>query len=269
MAGTTAEAQRRLGNYSRYGYKQMNRHGAISVTAGIGLSSYYGDVKSNPLSFQARPSTQVGVMYRVNNKFHVRSEAIWYRIAGSDALIKDDEVLRKRNLSFRADNFEWNVVGLLQFFNKYSVFRRSPFNPYAFAGIGVTTYNPKAEYQGDWVALRPLKTEGVDYSAVTMMIPFGVGITYHVNKMWDVSFEYGYRYTFTDYLDDVSTFHLGVDAFDDPVARALSDRRPELGLDPWAAGSIRGNPNRNDWYLITGLKVTYTPPISNKRPAFR
>lgn len=269
MAGTAAEAQRNLGNYSRYGYKQMNRHGAISLTGGIGLSAYYGDMKSEALSFQARPSTQVGLTYRVNNKFHIRSEAIWYRIAGDDALNDIESGIKTRNLSFRADNFEWNVVGLLQFFNKYSVFRRSPFNPYLFTGIGLTTVNPKAEYNGDWVALRPLQTEGVAYSSIALVIPFGLGLTYHIDKMWDVSFEYGYRYAFSDYLDDVSTVHVGVDAFSDPVARDLSDRRPEIGLPVVPAGNKRGNPSVKDWYLITGLKVTFTPPISNKRPAFR
>ena len=147
-------------------------------------------------------------------------------------------------------------------------------NPYGFAGLALTTNSPKARYQGEWHDLRPLQTEGVSYSSIIFALPLGLGLTYHVDNNWDVSFEYGYRITFSDYLDDVSTVHLGKENVNDPLRKALVDRGPELpGVKPRPAGSIRGNTNRHDWYLITGLKVTYTPELSKmkryRRPKYR
>lgn len=107
-------------------------------------------------------------------------------------------------------------------------------------------------------------TDGVNYKPVAVVVPFGVGIAYHVNSNWDLAFEWGYRITSTDYLDDVSTTFKGVENFSDPLARALSDRRPEMGLEPLAAGRKRGNSGVNDWYLILGLKVVYTPSLRPK-----
>lgn len=247
----------------------MNRHGVFSFSAGVGISSYFGDLKDSRTDLWARPSTQLGVQYRLNNHLHLRNELFWYRIAGADSLNDQESDIYSRNLSFRSDNVEWNLVARYEYFNKFSRYNRPLLNPYGFAGIGLTTVSPKAQYQGEWVALRPLMTEGEDYSPVALVIPFGLGVSYHVNNNWDVSMEWGYRYTFTDYLDDVSTTHIGVDHVADPLRRALSDRRPEMGLQPVPAGNKRGNPGSNDWYLITGLKLTYTPGPNYRKPKFR
>jgi opacity protein-like surface antigen len=271
LSCSIAEAQFRQFK-NRYN-QRMYRHGEFSFSAGLALASYYGDLKDNPTDLWAKPSTQLGVQYRFNNHLHFRTEALWYRISGADSLNGIETGIHTRNLSFRADNFEWNVVALWQLFNKYARYNRPTLNPYIFAGVGLTTNNPKAHYNGEWYNLRPLQTEGVAYSSLVLVLPAGLGITYHISNNWDISAEYGYRITFNDYLDDVSTTHLGVDNISDPVRRALSDRRPEIGLQPFPAGGQRGNPSNNDWYLIAGLKITYSPGPANskryKRPKFR
>lgn len=244
----------------------MYRHGLVSYTAGAAISTYFGDLKDNPVDLWAKPSTQLGVQYRYNNHLHFRTEILWYRISGADSLNDIETDIYTRNLSFRADNFEWNVQAMWQLFNKYSRYNRPILNPYAFVGVGLTTNNPKAFYQGEWHALRPLQTENVSYSPIAFVLPAGLGVTYHVNNKWDISAEWGYRMTFFDYLDDVSTVHIGRDNISDPLKKALADRRPEAGYSPAAPGGKRGNPSRDDWYLITGLKLIYSPgPASQSR----
>lgn len=250
-------------------YKQMNRHGALSLSGGLGMSSYFGDLKGRQTDIWAKPSTQLGVQYRVNNHFHIRTETIWYRIAGADSLNDKESSIYSRNLSFRSDNIELNIQVLYQLFNNYSRFNRHLLNPYGFAGVGITSVKPEALYKDEWHNLRPLMTEGVNYNSVAIVVPFGLGVSYHVNRNWDWSFEFGYRYSFSDYLDDVSSVHIGVENVEDPIAKALSDRRPEKGLLPVKAGNIRGNANINDWYFIAGLKATYTPGINYRKPSFR
>ncbi|WP_224999051.1 DUF6089 family protein [Cesiribacter sp. SM1] len=256
---TIAEAQFRKGIDEPVSvYQRKNRHGTFFYSAGFGISSYFGDLKDDRKQLWAKPSTQLGLQYRVNDRLHFRTEISWYRISGADSLNDPNTGIYDRNLSFRADNFELNLVGLLHLFNKYSI-AKPPVNPYLIAGVGLTTNTPKANYNGEWHKLRPLKTEGTSYSAVMPVFPVGAGIAVHLNTNWDISLELGYRFTFTDYLDDVSTTYRGVENFEDPLARALSDRRPEMGLNPLPNGNRRGNSTDFDGYLITGIKVVYTP----------
>lgn len=268
FCGTLAEAQERFGTPGIAAYKRMNRHGVFSFSAGAGISSYYGDLKASNTDLWARPSIQLGVEYRLNNHLHFRSELSWYRISGADSLNDQDLSIYRRNLSFRSDNVEMNIVARYEFFNRFSRVNPRLLNPYGFVGIGFTTVNPKAQYQGEWYELRPLITEGVEYSPIALVIPFGVGVSYHIDRNWDLAFEFGYRYAFTDYLDDVSSTHLGVENIEDPIRRALSDRRPEIGIPPVEAGNQRGGPAR-DMYLMTGLKLMYTPDLNHRKPKFR
>lgn len=250
-------------------YKLRNRHGVMSYMIGAGVSSYYGDLKDSRTDFWVKPSIQLGAQYRAGDHFHFRSELTWYRISGADSLNDPESGIYKRNLSFRADNFEWNVVALYQIFNKFSRVRRPTLNPYVFAGLGFTTNSPQAYYQGEWVDLRPLETEGVEYNAIVLVVPFGGGIAYHVNNYWDIYLDVGYRVAFSDYLDDVSTTFKGVNNFDNPLAAELSDRRDEIGLPTMAPGKKRGNGGVNDWYMITALKLVYTPFAKYRNPKHR
>ena len=65
---------------------------------------------------------------------------------------------------------------------------------------------------------------------------------------------------FTDYLDDVSNQHVDPASFSDPIASALADRRPELGLPAVPAGTQRGNPSDDDGYFLFTVKVEYYLP---------
>ena len=109
--------------------------------------------------------------------------------------------------------------------------------------------------------LAPLKTELVAYSRFTPVIPMGLGMRFKVGPFMNLSFEGGYRTTFTDYLDDVSTVH-HTSGFADPIALALSDRRPEIGLPVAADGSKRGNPATNDAYFLFNAKIEYYLPVN-------
>jgi opacity protein-like surface antigen len=266
LSCSVAEAQQFRQFKNRYN-QRIYRHGLVSFTAGGAIATYFGDLKDNPVDLWAKPSTQLGVNYRYNNHLNFRTEVLWYRISGADSLNDVESDIYTRNLSFRADNFEWNVQAMWQLFNKYARYNRPTLNPYIFAGIGLTTNNPKALYNGEWYALRPIQTEEKEYSAVVVVLPAGIGVTYHLNANWDISAEYGYRITFNDYLDDVSTIYPDkpYDQLTD-LQQIFTDRRPEMGLEKRPPGyPYRGNSKNDDWYLITGLKLTYSPSPANQR----
>lgn len=273
LACSIAEAQN-MRKFRNRANARYSRHGIFQFTGGIGISSYFGDLKDNAFNLRAKPSIQLGAQYRVNNNLHIRSEIMWYRIVGADTLNDIETSIYDRNLSFRADNVELNVVALWYLFNKFARRNRPVVNPYAFAGVGISTNSPKAFYQDEWHALRPLQTEGVQYGAVVFALPAGFGVTYHISNNWDISAEWGYRITFSDYLDDASTDYRNQDTFTNDLARKLSDRRNELGRPARYQGDkYRGNPGNNDWYMITGLKATFTPGPAGmrryRRPKYR
>ena len=159
---------------------------------------------------------------------------------------------------------------------------------------------------GEWVALQPLGTEGQNidgtgvepYSLVQFQIPFGIGFKLRLPDNFDASIELGARYLFTDYLDDVSGTYLGLDRYDDALTRAFVDRSIEhidvISGDPrdlnavreiaggfsivngirrrasfGSEGDIRGNPDDNDLYFVTQIKLSYIIGGVKRRAKFR
>ncbi len=45
---------------------------------------------------------------------------------------------------------------------------------------------------------------------MALVVPIGVGVKYALNERMNLGFEVVYRYTTTDYLDDVSKTYVGV-----------------------------------------------------------
>src|SRR6185369_11445300 len=113
---------------------------------------------------------------------------------------------RERNLSFSENCFEISAVGIINLFPQgRSFYQRPAFNVYGFAGIGLLYFNPTTMYNGQKYQLASQNTELVNYSTVTPVIPLGLGVRFKIGPFTNLSFEGGFRKTFTDYLDDVST----------------------------------------------------------------
>ena len=55
---------------------------------------------------------------------------------------------------------DFRLLANRSYFKPYRKYyhQRRKFEPYAHAGVGVTTVNPKADYNGETVKLRPLAT---------------------------------------------------------------------------------------------------------------
>jgi hypothetical protein len=146
---------------------------------------------------------------------------------------------------------------------------------------------PQGVSGGEWVKLRELQTEGQEYGPFQIAIPVSIGGELYLNNRMSIGMEFGIRKLFFDYLDDVSSEYQDLDSFDDPLARIMSDRslEPKSGFTdenrtlPYPAvlttyesgesywrtgalgsgldGSIRGNPDDNDLYVVTQLKFKY------------
>jgi len=260
----------------------MRRQRSLILVAGTGTSTYLGELANDGDYLQAKPNLNVGLQMYLSRRIGVRADVTWFQLSGADS--KSNEAGRiPRNLSFSSNNFELSAVGMINLYPQgRSFYQRPAFNLYGFAGIGLCYFNPTTQYQGKTYALAPLQTELVAYSRVTPVIPMGGGARFKLGPFVNLTFEAGFRKTFTDYLDDVSTVHHDASKFSDPIAAALSDRRGELNPPQALApeGTKRGNPSTMDAYILYNVKLEYYLPVNflegngqqktfkNKRKAF-
>jgi hypothetical protein len=234
------------------------------VSIGSGTTNYFGEMV-NPGSWgTTRPNVILGAEYHLSNRVALRGEFSWFQISGNDADANDDR--EERNLNFTSNNFELNVAGAVYLLPQgVRFYQRSKLNPYVFAGIGLLYMNPTTrDSSGVKHALQPLRTEGVSYSRFQPVIPFGGGVKIKVDPFFNVILEAGYRLTFTDYLDDVSsTRYADFSLISDPKGQELSDRRVGKNRpadDVRTTVGKRGNPEKNDHYMMMNIKVQYYLP---------
>ncbi|RYG54257.1 MAG: hypothetical protein EOO01_02050 [Chitinophagaceae bacterium] len=315
MATEDATAQR---------FTAKKRYRTIGVS--INAMNYFGDIVPESdftsLRFKStRPNIGVNYSMRLYPRITVRGNFFWGRITGDDAKAADpgeadNKGRYNRNLSFRNDIKELSGTVMIDLFeNRGNYLRRPDLVPYVFVGVGVMHHNPKAYWGGGytgentpdlpagWYELQPLGTEGQNiggdypdkYSLVQIVIPAGLGLRYKLDRNWDISFEIGWRKTFTDYLDDVSGTYadknmlLQNGGLESAVLSDRSGYNPQsiqngvVNVDedgivdnglPWVNGygkdgSQRGDKSDKDWYIVTGFSLNYILNPSVRSPKFR
>jgi len=244
-----------------------------------GISTYVGDLTPDPIEFsQMHPAYGALVRYNLNKKWTLKGNAYFGTISGSDAQDAKSDASKARNLSFKSyiydfsGQIEWNILGI------QAGYKKDRFSPYLFLGLSVFSFDPTANLNGEDVRLQPLGTEGQEttkyndrqkYALTQIGIPFGVGLKFNLGNAFNIGLETGIRKTFTDYLDDVSTTYpvtgyLKRNSQGGVLAEQLSNRsvlmadgKPSIYVTD-GKSVARGNPDNKDWYLFSGVTVTYT-----------
>lgn len=268
--------------------------GAANFLGELGGANQIGTNFVKDLEFSTtRPSLAIGMRYKTSKRFGVKGGLYYQLVSGADRLTKEP-FRNNRNLSFRSHIFEVSVQGEFYFTkeqqgHRYKIknakgMKNYDYQAYLFVGIGGFFFNPQAKYEGHWVNLQPLGTEGQGlpggpkkYKRVNICIPYGIGAKYNINKDYSVGLEIGMRKTFTDYIDDVSTVYYDNDKLRDEngaMAADLADpsllRYPaELGgnsVNAWQAGpgQQRGDPKDKDAYMFVNITVSYKVPYKKR-----
>ena len=232
-----------------------------------GTSHYLGDLSPKTNRLSAGKTHLMGgafFKYNINNYVAVRLGGNYGKLSADDAN-SNIESQKTRNLSFESKLIEGNLIAEFNIlgYQPYNLVR--PFSPYIFAGVAFFNFKPQAELDGSMVELQPLGTEGQGlaefperklYQLTQFSIPVGVGVKYALTDQLNLGFEIGIRKTFTDYIDDVSLTYV------DDVLLA-ENRGPETVAlanrtgSPITAGQGRGNADNDDWYLISGITISY------------
>jgi hypothetical protein len=265
----------------------------------LGGSNYNGELVSSAFEMQGT-HFNAGLITRWNpvQRISFRLSANYGHISGDDRWYSNDEERTLRNIHFKSEI--WDFTGAVEVNLRTFGFKQTTgVIPYLMAGVSVFKFNPRAEFiydptgwaangglqnyadlidrDGDWVELQPLGTEGQEttenndlkrYALTQLAIPVGFGFKWRMNEHWEVGVEYGTRFTFTDYIDDVSGTYIEpvfIESQYGSMAAALADPST-TGLE---AGSNRGDgKDKNDMYSIFGLTLTYKIVRNQACPQF-
>lgn len=274
----------------------ISSYGQYSMDFGLnlGATNYLGEIGGN--TGEAKPfildmrlqqtNFIVGGFYRFNFTRNIAAKLSFNygRISGADSL-SNEPTRVGRNLSFRTDLLEATLSGEYVFFSYNDMSRRSKnrvdFSSYVTAGAGIVLYYPYAQFDNKWYYLRPLQTEGVEnaYDEMAIVVPLGIGANFTFNRKIRLGIEFNYRFTNTDYLDDVSTDYaydprtpelntelpfiestIFANRSDEAYARGDSDLPPRAA---YRYGARRGNPDQNDGYLTAQVSLSYVIAAGN------
>ncbi|MGB0849892.1 MAG: DUF6089 family protein [Bacteroidia bacterium] len=223
----------------------------------LGASNYHGDLAYNVVPKESNFSGGLFLKYNINEHWSMRPTLSYMKISGADSNFSEYEF---RNLSFRNRIFE--VSNIMEFnfqpFSNNSVHGRNTF--YVLGGIAGFVHKPEALLNDKWYDLRSAQTENVKYRLMQISVPFGGGFKQAVGRNLVVGLEAGWRYTFTDHLDDVSSVYPQIYTDDGTTFHRLADRsweKTDDGLPRASQGDMRGDPNLKDWYFQTAFTITY------------
>lgn len=293
-----------------------------SMGVSLNAFNYYGDLSPSRKAISTdigltQPAIGISFTHRFGPRYQLTGSFTYGAIQGSDNSSADPEDVSNavfryvRNLSFRNRLKELSVVAQVDLFeNDQTYISRVNWTPYAFGGLAFFHHNPQAivpqtdlfnqpfSDAGSWVNLKPLETEGKSYSLIQVSIPIGLGARFRVNDAMDLAVEWGFRYTFTDYLDDVSGNYVDLNSFgSNEKARAMSYRSNEVQsgvnarvdeiisnryngysgyttvagfghINSDGSQNLRGK-SGNDVYMITTIRLSYILGKNFNRAKFR
>jgi opacity protein-like surface antigen len=229
----------------------------------LGVAGYQGDLKAKAITLsQTKPMVSIGARYDLSEHIAARSYITLAGLTADDK--KGTAIMQQRNLNFRSKILDWELTA------QYSLFSLNDrwWTPYVFAGVGVFHFNPYTkDSAGHKTFLKPLSTEGEgfmagvnNYKLMQFSLPLGFGAEYSLNEDMRLGLEFGYRKTFTDYIDDVSTVYVDESALLNARGQTAVDlawRGDEKGGAPYpAAGYPRGNSSHKDGYYYVALTFT-------------
>ena len=249
------------------------------VGALVGTSFYLGDLNNIPFRYSKFAG---GLIYRYNFTPRVafKADILFGKLAASDEnnhsllrqkdangnfLLDDDgryQYLwdyRDRGFSFTSPISEISAQLEINFFNIYNVGHKNQISPYLFGGIAVFSFNPQAvcPYDNICYDLQPMGTEGQErggkdkkYPLTNFAIPFGIGFKANIGRYVCIGAEWGLRFTFSKYLDDVGGVYF-INPEDDRIIQYFADPSFTHKTDQQRCSTVK-----YDWYSFAGVVIT-------------
>jgi len=198
------------------------------VGAFLGGGNYIGDIGGTYYVSPENPA--FGFVYKWNRttRYSLRANAMIMNIRKSDYSPLDMARFNRR-YRFKNQVTEFSVGAEINYYDFNLHGNDKKIAPYLFLGVGFIRYN--LFYH------EPNTLENIEYGkGIEIALPAIVGLKANVSPYVVLGLEIGARYTFTDNLDG-------------------SAAETEDGL----LNDLKfGNLNNNDWYVFTGLTISFT-----------
>jgi len=193
----------------------------------VGGSNFIGDIGSTKYISPQQPA--FGGMYKWNRspRHSFRFSAIFTELEGIDTK-SDDPRRKQRGYTFNNSILEFSAGIEFTFldFNLHETGNKS--TPYLYTGIVFANFH---NYYFNTIGERINENTSSNLYGIPMIIGFKTTFT----KQLILALEIGARYTFTDELDG-----------------SVPDSENLIDVLSF------GNTNNNDWYMFTGITLTYT-----------
>lgn len=188
----------------------------------LGGSNYVGDVGSTTYIAPNEPA--FGILYKWNRspRHAYRFSYTQSQISGNDQDSKEPSRYN-RGYSFTNDIKELSAGIEFNFFDFNLHQERSKFTPYVYTGLSYFFYDNLYIESGETKK---------NNSKNTIAIPITLGVKTNISRSFLIGAEAGARYSFTDNIDG---------------SNPSDNNLPKFG-----------NLNNNDWYIFTGITLTYT-----------
>lgn len=237
----------------------------------VGVTAYNGDLTEKDVSFmRMRPAAYFNLKYSSGDLLNFRAGIGYGGVSGDDKN-NSEPYLISRNLNFKSHIIELNFCAEINVFDP-DIFTKYP---YLVVGAGLFHFNPYTyDNENKKTYLRPLSTEGQGleeypdrkkYSLVQVCLPVGFGWKLNFSKKVEISYEFGVRFLFTDYIDDISKTYVDLEILNQrkgPKAMELAYRRD---VPFHEAGFMRGNDSVKDYYFFSGMKFTFLKEKNKKK----
>ncbi|MGQ7946371.1 type IX secretion system protein PorG [Flavobacterium sp. WC2509] len=194
-----------------------------------GGSNYIGDTGST--TYIDPNKAAFGILYKWNKspRHAYRFSYTQSQISGND---HDSKEPGRYNRGYHfTNNIKELSAGLeFNFFDFNLHLERPKFTPYVYSGLSYFMYDNLYVTSGE------TKKNGTKNS---IAIPITLGVKTNISRSFILALETGARYTFTDNIDGSNPSDSSLPKF--------------------------GNINNNDWYVFTGMTLTYT---FGKKPCY-
>ena len=196
----------------------------------LGGSNTISDLGSTHFIYSNSPAFGLIYKWNLTTRYALRASFITSKLKSSDYYAND---LSRFNRFFEIDNkvFEFSAGMEVNFFDFNLHNQNREFSPYFFTGINYFQYQLFTIREG----LSSIDINKYD-SALEFSIPAIVGIKFSVNNSFVLSFETGIRYSLTDNIDGSN-----------PIGQFENDIQVK-----------HGELYNNDWYVFTGIALSYT-----------
>ena len=207
------------------GFSQIHEMGMF-----LGGSNTISDLGSTHFIYANSPAFGLIYKWNLTTRYALRASFITSKLKSSDYYAND---LSRFNRFFEVDNkvFEFSAGMEVNFFDFDLHNQDREFSPYFFTGINYFQYQLFTIRN----SLSSIEVNKYD-SALEFSIPAIVGIKFSINNSFVLSFETGIRYSLTDNIDGSN-----------PIGQFENDIQVK-----------HGELYNNDWYVFTGIALSYT-----------